>query len=319
MKYKDYYAILGVSKSATEKDIKKAYRKLARKYHPDINHETGAEQKFKEATEAYEVIGDPEKRKKYDELGANWKAGQDFSPPPGWNPPPGAETGHADFGAGSFSAEDFGGFSDFFSSLFGGAQGSPFSGGGAANWRMRGQDHEALLDISLEEAVHGARKTVALQTTDVDPNGHIVRAVKNLQVTIPPGTGDNARIRLAGQGGSGIGGAPAGHLYLRIHILPHHRFQLKGRDLLLPLSIPPHDAALGARITVETLDHRKLALTLPPGTSAGARLRLKGRGLPPTGRKPAGNLLVEIKIQIPRNLSEKERSLYEQLKTCANT
>ncbi len=316
MKYKDYYAILGVEKAANEKDIKKAYRKLARKFHPDINHDAGAEQKFKEATEAYDVIGDPEKRKKYDELGANWKAGQDFSPPPGWHPP--RRGAGADFSSQTFGPEDFGGFSDFFSTLFGGdAQSGHFSGGGP-NWRMRGQDHEASMDITLEEAVHGTRKAIALQTTDLDEHGRIARATKNMQVNIPPGTGDNARIRLAGQGGSGMGGAPAGHLYLRVHIQPHPRIHLKGRDLQTTLQIPPYDAALGARIMVEGLDGRKLALNLPAGTSSGTQLRLKGRGLPASGKKPAGDLLVQIKITIPKTLSEKERALYEELKKCAD-
>ncbi|MDD4735265.1 MAG: DnaJ C-terminal domain-containing protein [Kiritimatiellae bacterium] len=314
MKYKDYYAILGIDKNAGEKDIKKAYRKLARKFHPDINHDAGAEQKFKEATEAYDVIGDPEKRKKYDELGANWKAGQDFSPPPGWRHPPGGMG--TDFSGQAFSSEDFGGFSDFFSSLFGGAQTGSFAGG-APNWRMRGQDHEASMDITLEEAVHGTRKGIALQTTDLDENGRVIRATKNMQVSIPPGTGDHSRIRLAGQGGSGMGGAPAGHLYLRVHILPHPRFQLKGRDLQTTLQIPPYDAALGARVMVQALDGHKLAVNLPAGTSSGAQLRLKGRGLPASGKKPAGDLLVQIKISVPKNLSEQERTLYEELKKCA--
>lgn len=317
MKFKDYYSILGVTKNADNKEIKKAYRKLARKYHPDINHEPGAEQKFKEVAEAYEVIGDPVNRKKYDDLGAHWKSGQDFTPPPGWRPES-SGGGGADFGGETFGASDFGEFSDFFSTLFGGAQGSgPFHAGAHQTWRMRGQDHEAALDITLEEAFAGTQKTISLQATDMDENGRIVRNTKNMQVVIPPGTGDNSRMRLAGQGGSGMGGAPAGHLYLRIHILPHERYQLKGRDLIAPLPVAPYQAALGGRVMLETLDHHKVALTLPEGTSGGAQLRLRGKGLPAYGKKPAGDLLVQIKIALPKKLSEKERALYEALKKCS--
>ena len=318
MKFNDYYAILGVPKNADEKTIKKAYRKLARKYHPDINHESGAEQKFKEAAEAYEVIGNPENRKKYDELGASWKSGQDFTPPPGWRPP--SSTGRpfsgADFGGESFRTDDLGGFSDFFSTLFGGSQGGGSFRGGAPNWRTRGQDHEAALDITLEEAFAGAQKQVSLLATDVDENGRVIRNTKNIQVTIPPGTGDNSRIRLAGQGGSGMGGAPDGHLYLRIHVQPHDRYQLKARDLIVSLPIAPWLAALGGRVTLETPDHRKVAVTLPEGTSGGTQLRLRGKGLPAYGKKPAGDLQVQVKIVLPKKLSDKERELYEALKQC---
>lgn len=318
MKYKDYYAILGVSKSATDRDIKKAYRRLARKYHPDLNHEPGAEQKFKDAAEAYEVIGDPENRRKYDALGAGWKSGQDFTPPPGWRPnaPGGAQ---ADFSGETFGGDDLGGFSDFFSSLFGGihAEGGPFQSGSQHAWRMRGQDHEAALDITLEEAVAGTQKSFALQTTDLDEQGRVVRKTKNIQVTIPPGTGDNSRIRLAGQGGSGMGGAPDGHLYLRVRVLPHEHCLLKGRDLWITLPVAPYRAALGGRVTLEMPTHEKIGLTLPEGTSGGAQLRLRGRGLPACGKKPAGDLIVQIKITVPKKLSEKERALYTELEQCA--
>ncbi len=183
----------GVDKGASEKDIKKAYRKLAREYHPDVNQAPGAEAKFKEIAEAYEVVGDPEKRSKYDQLGANWKAGQDFSPPPGWGQQRGGPR-YEYHSSDHFGADDLGGFSDFFSELFGGMRGGGMGGGpgrrpGAAQWRARGQDHEASIDISLLEALQGIRKAISLQTTDVTPDGQVTRGTKNLNVNIPAGTG----------------------------------------------------------------------------------------------------------------------------------
>ena len=316
VKFKDYYSVLGVDKKASEKDIKKAYRKLARKYHPDINSEPQAEQRFKEASEAYEVLGDAEKRAKYDRLGANWKAGQDFTPPPGWQSQQRSTGGpqyQQYYTSGGFNAEDLGGFSDFFEAMFRGGAGGQRSNPRRQTWKERGQDHEAEIEIPLVEAVTGVRKTITLQAAEMDDRGQVVRKNKTLQVTIPPGTGDNSRIRLAEQGSPGIGGGAPGHLYLRVHILPHSTYHLQGRDLQTRLPVAPWEAALGKKITLTTLQGKKMAVTVPAGTSSGAQLRLKGQGLPAHGHKKAGDLLVDIQIKIPGTLSEAERKLYEQL------
>lgn len=311
VKYHDYYETLGVERSASQDEIRKAYRKLARKYHPDINKDPEAEESFKQVAEAYEVLGDPEKRKKYDELGRNWKNGQDFSPPPGW------ENAQYDFRGGpregGFSFSDLGGASDFFETLFGGAWGgSSQREGRRQRWSMRGQDQEADITVSLEDAAHGAQKSVALQTAEVDPQGRVWRGTKRYDVRIPPGTENGARIRLAGQGGDGMGEGPAGDLYLRVHIAPHARFGVDGRDLTLAMPVTPWEAALGTRLQVRTLDST-VSLRIPPGTQSGQKLRLRGHGLPKRGRKAAGDLIVTIDIRVPTALSNKEKELFNQL------
>jgi curved DNA-binding protein len=320
VEFKDYYAILGVDKKATEKDIKKAYRKLARKYHPDVNHAPEAETKFKEVTEAYEVISDPEKRKKYDQLGSNWKAGQDFSPPPGWQPFAGGQGGtrYEYHTSDHFSPEDLGGFSDFFETLFGGGgMGGGFrthsSGGRGREWKMRGQDHEAELEITLLEAMKGSKRSIALQAAEVGADGQVARKTKNLNVTIPAGTGDNSRIRLPEQGGAGVGGGPSGHLYLRIHIKPPAGYSIHGRDIVMALPVAPWEAALGTKITIHHVDGSKMAITLPAGTQSGRQLRLRGKGLPAHGKKAVGDLLVNVNIKVPDKLTAKEKELFEQL------
>jgi len=314
MKYKDYYATLGVDRKASAKDIKKAYRKQARKYHPDVNHSPDAEEKFKDAAEAFEVIGNEDNRKKYDQLGANWKKGQDFSAPPGWGSQ-GAGSQYQYYSGGQASPEEFGDFSDFFSSMFGGGMGGTRSGTSSpgAQWKTRGQDHEADIEISLEDAFYGTKQNIALQTAEVSPDGQVLRKTKNIHVTIPAGTGDNSRIRLADQGGAGVGGGQPGHLYLRVHIKKHPRFTLQGRNLLMQLPVAPWEAALGKKITIETIDHKKAAITLPPAAQSGKLLRMKGKGLPAIGKKHAGDLIVEIIIKLPEKLSEKERKLFEEL------
>ena len=308
VKFHDYYKTLGVERSATQEEIKKAYRKLARKYHPDVSKDAGGEAKFKEAAEAYEVLGDPKKREKYDQLGADWKTGQEFTAPPGW------EGVHFEFHGsprdGGIPPEDMGGFSDFFSELFGG--GIPHAHAKPREWKMRGQDHEAEATVSLPEAFHGAKKSFELQTAEIDKQGRVHRKTKRYDVTIPVGTEHGARMRLAGQGGEGFGGGPPGDLYLRINIAPHPRLRIVGRNLETDVPVSPWEAALGAKVTVHSLNG-ELSLTVPAGTQCGQKLRLKGRGLPKRGSRPAGDLLVAVKIRVPRDLSARETELFKEL------
>ena len=330
VKYQDYYESLGVPRGASQEDIRKAYRKLARKYHPDVNKAPGAEDKFKVAAEAYEVLGDAEKRKKYDELGANWKAGQEFTPPPGW------ENVHFDFRGsprggggprGGVSFEDLGGASDFFEALFGrgfgGSFGQGFEGrfgrGDAAvgevegEWERRGEDREAEITISLEEAYFGARKSLALQTAEMSQSGRVQRRQKQYEVTIPPGTGPGSRIRLSGQGGASRGGGgESGDLYLRVSVSPHPRFRLEDRDLEMDLALAPWEAALGGKVTARTLDG-EATLNVPAGTQAGQRMRLRGRGMPKRGSQPAGDLFLRVQILVPKSLTDREKRLFEEL------
>ena len=307
VKFQDYYETLGVSRTASDADIKKAYRKLAQKYHPDVSKERDAETRFKQINEAYEVLGDPEKRKRYDQLGRNWKAGQDFTPPPGW------ENVHFEFhgspGAGqSFDFEDMGGFSDFFETLFGGhmggaGRGSRRRGGAEAFYgSMPGQDQEAELTISLEDAYHGARKSIMLEAGGQR---------KQYDVRIPPGTTSGSRIRLAGQGSPGRGGAASGDLYLQVHIAPHPVYRVQGHDLEMDLSIAPWEAALGAKVKLSTLAGQ-VSINLPPRTQSGQHLRLRGKGLP-RRQGEAGDLIVVTRIVVPEHLTARERELFEQL------
>jgi curved DNA-binding protein len=315
VKFKDYYEVLGVGRDASQDEIKKAYRKLARKYHPDVNKGADAEARVKGATEAYEALGDPENRKKYDRLGANWKSGQEFTPPPGWGDV------HFEFHrdpsfTGGVPFEDLGGFSDFFETLFGGRPG----GAGRRQRRpqaARGQDHETDLTIGLEEAYRGAQKSVTLETAEMQPDGQIARQTKSYQVRIPPGTGPGSRIRMAGQGGTGRGGGPQGDLYLRIHVRPHPRFRIQGRNLETDLPVSPWEAALGAKVPVETMEGRA-SLTIPPGTQSGARMRLKGKGMPARGGEPGGDLVVTVQVRVPRSLSDREREVFGARKSASD-
>ncbi len=314
VKFQDYYGILGVPRGASEQDIKKAYRRLAQKYHPDVNKDPAAETRFKQINEAYEVLGDADKRKKYDTLGSNWRAGQDFTPPPGW------EGVHFDFrgapGAGRESAfEGFGGFSDFFEEVFGTGFGRAARGrGGArdAGWAERGQDHEAAITISLEDAYHGAHKTISLEAAEMDERGRARRKAKTYEVRIPPGASEGTRIRLSGQGGSGPGGGESGDLYLRVHIAPHAVYKINGHDIEMPLPLTPWEAALGAKVTVPTLAGT-VSLNIPPRTQSGQHLRLRGKGLPHGDRQGHGDLILETRIMVPERLTARERELFETL------
>lgn len=301
--FQDYYKTLGVKRDASQDDIQRAYRKLARKYHPDMNKDADASEKFKQVGEAYEVLKDPEKRKRYDTLGENWKSGQQFRPPPGWEGQFRGAGGPGG-GGGGFQFEAGGQFSDFFEAMFGqmaGASGGGRASGfedlfGAAQQGHTGQRaapmQEASITITLDDAFHGSTRRLDLQ----GPTGR-----KTLEVKIPKGTTDGAKIRLAGEG-----------LILKINIAKHPRFTLAGRNLTTDVSLAPWQAALGDHVDVKTLDGT-VSLNIPPGTGSGQKLRLKGKGLHnPKGE--AGDLFVRLMIAVPKNLSDRERELYEQLK-----
>ncbi len=316
VKFQDYYEILGVRRNATDAEIKKAYRKLAQKYHPDVNKDPSAEARFKQINEANEVLGDPEKRKRYDQLGPGWKTGQDFTPPPEW------ENVRFNFGgapgAGRFSFEDLGGFSDFFESLFGAAGGRgrvrsaarPFDTEEA--WSTEGEDQEASITITLEDAFHGAHKTISLESSEVDDSGRVQRKVRNYDVRIPRGATEGSRIRLAGQGIPGRGGGRPGDLYLRVNLAPHPVFRVQGHDLEMDLPITPWEAALGAKVNISTFTGTA-SVVVPPKTQSGQRLRLHGKGLPRQSAEGAGNLFAVIKIVVPERLTARERELFEEL------
>jgi curved DNA-binding protein len=315
VKFRDYYEVLGVDRTVPQDEIQRAYRKLARKYHPDVSKAKDAEEKFKEINEAYEVLKNPEKRKKYDQLGPNWQAGQEFRPPPGWDVH--FEHGPGGAGPGEFQWGGTGGFSDFFEMLFGGQRRQdPFrrAGGGPRGgaWVQAGSDHEATIRITVEEAFQGANKTIVLQAQTVTPQGQIAVQEKNYEVKIPPGMLSGQKIRLTGQGGEGMGGGARGDLYLRVEIEPHPLFRIKDRNLLMDLPVAPWEAALGADVELMTLAG-PVTLKIPSGSQSGQKLRLRGRGMPnPKGT--AGDLLASIQIVVPKQLSPRERELMEKLR-----
>jgi curved DNA-binding protein len=305
MDYKDYYKILGVARGASQDEVKRAYRKLARKYHPDVSKEANAEDKFKEVQEAYEVLKDPEKRAAYDQLGSNWRQGQQFTPPPDWG-------NGFEFSFGRGGTADDGGFSDFFSSLFGAR--SPFGqrgphAGARGGFATAGQDHTAKIQINLEDAYHGGSQTIELKAPQVSDDGHIAVRPRTLKVTIPKGVTEGQRIRLAGQGSAGMRGGPPGDLYLEIGFKPHPLYEVSGRDVTLKLPIAPWEAALGASVQVPTLGG-PVELRIPAGAKTDQRLRLKGRGLP--GSIP-GDQYIVLKIQTPPAGSPQARELYERM------
>lgn len=302
MKFKDYYQVLGVERSASQDDVKRAYRRLARKYHPDVSKEPDAEARFKEVREAYEVLKDPEKRAAYDQFGENWKAGQDFQPPPDWQQQHG-------FGRETFGGEAFAGdFSDFFETLFGqgrGGGGFTFRAGG----RMRGEDVSATIRIPIEDAWHGASRTITLEVPEIDSAGRPVRRRRTLNVKIPQGITAGKRIRLERQGGPGVGGGPPGDLYLTVEFEPHPLYRAEGRDIWLDLPVTPWEVALGRKVKVPTLGGT-VDLRIPPGSGSGRTLRLKGRGLP---GQPPGDQYVKLEVVVPPVTDEGLRELYEQL------
>lgn len=320
LQYKDYYAVLGVPRTATDADIKKAFRKLAREYHPDVaKDKKQAEEKFKEVNEAYEVLGDAEKRKRYDELGAGWKGGGDFRPPPGWEQFGGARPGRRGAGAGGHPEYEFQfggtGFSDFFEAFFGSAAGR---GGGAGfgrgsrgfgteeDFAERGRDIEGDIMVTLEEVIRGSVRAVNVKS-EVD--GEV--RTKTFQVKIPAGVGEGQKLRIAGRGESGVGGGAAGDLYLRVRIARHPDFEVENHNLIYEADVAPWEAVLGANLSVPTLEGR-VNIKIPPGTQNGQKLRVRGRGLP--DREGAhGDLIVVTRVVVPQKVTDEERALWEKL------
>lgn len=305
MEYKDYYATLGVPRTATAEEIKKAYRKLARKYHPDVSKEKDAEEKFKTVQEAYEVLKDPKKREAYDQLGSQWQSGQEFRPPPNWQ-------GFAGAGGGAgFEDVDLGGFSDFFANIFGGGvrQGGVHQRRGHHDFNQRGNDQHAKISVSLSEAFNGASKSIQLQAPEIDNQGRAQYKTRTLKINIPKGVVSGQQLRLAGQGMPGMGKAPAGDLYLEIEVLPSNIFTLQGKDIYLTLPITPWEAALGAKISIPTLGG-KVDMKIAPGSQSGQKLRLKGRGMP---GKEAGDQYVLLQVMAPPAKTDTQRALYEKM------
>jgi len=319
--YQDYYEILGVPRDASAKDIKAAYRKLARQWHPDLHtgkKKAEAEEKIKRINEAYEVLKDSEKRAKYDQLGKNWQAGQDFSS---------YGDGVHFYQSSNINPEDLGGFSDFFNSIFGGqasARSSPFT-----SFARQGQDIETNLELSLEELFRGGSKSIRLSSRQICPDcqgqgfqgrGFCSRCggtgslpeEKNLEVKIPAGIYEGSTIRLKGQGGQGLGGGAPGDLYLKVTLLPHPYFKIKGQDLEAKVTLRPEQAVLGDKVTVPTMEG-SVTVTIPAGSHSGSRLRLKGKGLP-LKKNGRGDQYVVIEIDTPRDLAEEEIALYRKLK-----
>lgn len=303
MRFKDYYEVLGVKRDASKDDIKRAYRRLARKYHPDVSKEADAEARFKEMKEAYEVLKDPEKRAAYDQFGENWKAGQDFQPPPNWQ----REHPFGGGGAGE-TFSDAGQFSDFFETLFGQERGGAHSFR-SGNFRAKGEDINASISIPIEDAFRGASRTITLEVPEPDASGALARRRKTLNVRIPAGIAPGKRIRLEKQGGPGLGGAPPGDLYLAVEFDPHPYYRVESRDVHLELPVTPWEAALGRNVKVPTLGGA-VDLKIPAGSSSGKQLRLKGRGLP---GNPAGDQYVHLNVMVPPASDEKVRKLYENL------
>lgn len=309
--FQDYYEVLGVARDASPEEIRRAYRKLAARTHPDVNKEPDAEARFKRIAEAYEVLKDAQKRERYDALGRNWQAGQEFTPPPDW------AGGYRGGGDGSVEFGDLGGFSSFFEQFFGGGfeHGGRGTGGGFRSTRQArpraGRSVEAGLTISLADAYHGATRSLALETNEVGPDGRPRSATKSYDVKIPAGTTDGGTIRLKGQGGPGVAGGPPGDLFLRVRVAPDPRFRLDGHDLLATVDVPPHVAALGARVPVPTLAG-EAQLGVPAGSPSGRKLRMRGMGLPKRGGE-RGDLIVELRIVVPQELTDEERELYTKL------
>lgn len=301
MKFQDYYKVMGVERGATQDEIKRAYRKLARKYHPDVSKAADAEERFKEVGEAYAVLRDPEKRAAYDQLGANYKAGQDFRPPPDWGQ--GFEHQQGDFGG----AEQF---SDFFSSLFGGAGGG-FGGtarGGRREFHARGEDTVAKISASIEDSYRGATRSISLKHTEMGGDGRPHVKERTLNVRIPKGIRAGQQIRLAGQGSPGMGSGPAGDLFLEVAFSPHPLYSAEGKDVYVTLPVAPWEAALGATVQVPTPDGR-VDMKVPAQSTSGRKLRLKGRGLP---AKSPGDLYVVLQIALPPAATEAQQAAYHQ-------
>lgn len=320
MEYKDYYKALGVDRKASADDIKKAFRTLARKYHPDINKEAGAEEKFKEINEANEVLGDAEKRKAYDELGQAYAQGQQFRPPPGWQESHnfrqrGAQTADASAGGNGdyyYTSGDGADHSSFFDELFGRAraqQGARSQQQQRQSFRMRGEDSHARVTISLRDVFTGATRNLTLRVPEETADGQLVMREKTLAVKIPQGVAEGQVIRLKGQGGPGLGGAEAGDLYLEVAYAADPVYRVSGKDLAIDLPVAPWEAALGATVRAPT-PTGAVMLKIPPGSFQGRQLRVKGKGLP--GKEP-GDLNVVLQIVLPKADTPKAKEVYETM------
>jgi curved DNA-binding protein len=336
VKYKDYYEVLGVPRKASEAEIKKAFRKLAREYHPDVaKNKKQAEEKFKEINEAYEVLSDPAKRKKYDELGPNWSAGADFRPPPGWESFAGGRTYTSRGNRGEEFEFQFGGtgFSDFFEQLFGGAGGRRRAGGFGGMptedfASEKGRDAEGDIMVTLDEALQGSVRSVSVKRAVPCDHcggtgqraGHVcnvcggsgqVEKMETYQVKIPAGITEGQRLRIPGRGEAGIGGGKAGDLYLRVRLAKHPDFEVEDHNLIYEAELAPWEAVLGTEISVPTLNGR-VNIRIPAGTQSGQKLRVRGRGLPQRGGGN-GDLIVTARVEVPGSVNDSEKKLWEQL------
>ena len=300
MQYTDYYQVLGVARDAAQDEIKRAYRKLARKYHPDVSKEPDSEERFKDVGEAYEVLKDPEKRAAYDQLGANWKAGQDFRPPPDWD-------AGFEFRGGGYTQAGAEDHSAFFEELFG----RHYAGatGRRRSFRMRGEDHHAKVLIDLEDSYQGATRTITLHVPELTEDGHLTTREHVLNVRIPKGIRPGQQIRLAGQGGPGVGGSESGDLYLEVELRDHPVYRVTDSDVYLDLPVAPWEVVLGATVKAPT-PSGVVDLKIPANSNQGRKLRLKGRGLP--GKAP-GDFFVVLQVTLPPADSEAATALYKQM------
>ena len=305
MQYKDYYQTLGVKRDATLEEIKKAFRKLARKYHPDVSKEPNAEARMKEVNEAYTVLSDIEKRAAYDQLGRGYQSGQEFRPPPNWD-------AGFEFSTGGFKPGEAAEFSDFFAELFGKMRGGVGGQSGfyrQTNLNTRGEDHHAKVMLDLEDSFNGASRQISLRVPRMDAQGHVLLENRLLNIKIPKGVFEGQIIRLAGQGAQGMGSGKAGDLLLEVCFNPHPRFRVDGRNLSMHLPVTPWEAALGGMIAVNLIDS-SLKVRIPENTQTGKQLRLIGKGIP---SHPPGDLLLEIQVVLPSANSEKARKLYRTM------
>ncbi len=301
MEFKDYYKTLSVSRDATAEEIKKAFRRLARKYHPDVSKETDAEQKMKEVNEANAVLSDPEKRAAYDQLGQGrgFQAGSDFQPPPGWD-------AGFEFRGQGFSGAQAADFSDFFAELFGKQMGA---GARQTHHRMRGEDHHAKIMLDLEDTYHGASRSLTLRMPKLDSQGRTLLTEHALNVRIPKGVHAGQVIRLAGQGGPGMAGEAAGDLFLEVHFKPHHRYRIENKDVYATLPVAPWEAALGATVKI-TVPDGLVEVRVPENSQSGRKLRLKGRGIPAA---IPGDLYLVMEVVLPPATTQKEREFYQTM------
>ena len=303
MEFKDYYQVLGVARDASAEDIKKSYRKLARKYHPDVSKEANAAERMKEVNEAWAVLSDPAKRAAYDQVGSGYRPGQDFRPPPDWD-------AGFEFSGGGFSPDEAAGFSDFFSQLFGRMNGAGRGGFAGEGFAVRGNDHHARVLLDIEDAFSGATRQITLRAPRLDESGHVRVEPRTLDVKIPRGVHAGQMIRLAGQGAPGVGNAPAGDLLLEVAFKPHPRYRVEGRDLHVALPLAPWEAALGAVVPVDTPGGR-LEVRIPAGAQGGKQLRVRGKGIPAA---TPGELYLDLQVVLPPADEPKARELYEAMK-----